>query len=66
MILNIFLLISFIFAKKDETILHLIPHSHVDTGWYLTQQQYFDSYVKTILEQVTEMLTIDPTQRFTW
>ena len=49
---------------SDKVNVHLVPHSHDDTGWLLTVDQYFDQYVQYILDTVTEELVKDERRRF--
>ena len=44
----------------------LVPHSHCDTGWMTTVDQYYDTEVEQILTTATERLTSDTSARFVW
>ena len=44
--------------------LHLVPHSHDDTGWQVTVDQYFANEVFFIIDTVVESLSRDPNRKF--
>ena len=43
---------------------HLVPHTHDDTGWQITVDQYFYQNVYYILDTVVPRLAEDPNRRF--
>ena len=43
---------------------HLVPHSHDDTGWQVTVDQYFANEVFFIIDTVVESLSRDPNRKF--
>ena len=44
--------------------MHLVPHTHDDTGWQVTVDQYGFSDVYYILDTVIPRLLEDPNRRF--
>ena len=44
----------------------LIPHSHCDTGWMITVDEYYNQSVQHILTTVTKQLSADANARFVW
>eukprot|EP00038_Savillea_parva_P006369 m.163286 g.163286 ORF g.163286 m.163286 type:complete len:1147 (+) comp12291_c0_seq1:1380-4820(+) len=43
---------------------HLVPHTHDDTGWQVTVDQYFFNNVYYVLDTVVRRLDEDPNRRF--
>mmetsp|Transcript_90839 Transcript_90839/g.207946 ORF Transcript_90839/g.207946 Transcript_90839/m.207946 type:complete len:1109 (+) Transcript_90839:54-3380(+) len=43
---------------------HIVPHSHDDTGWQVTVDQYFFNEVYYVVDTVVERLRDDPNRRF--
>lgn len=43
---------------------HLVPHTHDDTGWQVTVDQYFFRNVYYIIDTVVSRLTEDPNRKF--
>jgi alpha-mannosidase len=43
---------------------HLVPHSHDDTGWLITVDQYFVQEVYYIVDTVVDQLLRDPNRKF--
>ena len=43
---------------------HLVPHSHDDTGWQVTVDQYFAQEVFYTIDTVVQSLAADPNRRF--
>ncbi|GAB5356636.1 hypothetical protein AAMO2058_000306400 [Amorphochlora amoebiformis] len=43
---------------------HIVPHTHDDTGWQVTVDQYFYQNVYYILDTVVRALAEDPNRRF--
>jgi alpha-mannosidase len=43
---------------------HLVPHTHDDTGWLMTVDQYYYKEVFYILDTVTEELAHNPDRKF--
>ena len=39
-------------ADADLVTVHFVPHSHMDAGWLLSFDKYYDQQVHTIFEQV--------------
>lgn len=46
--------------------IHIIPHTHCDTGYLETFEEYYQSSVESILTTVTQQLARDPARRFTF
>jgi hypothetical protein len=46
--------------------LHILPHTHLDAGWKYPFDEYYNMYVKDILNSVTDSLTRNPNLRFNW
>ena len=40
--------------------MHLVPHSHDDTGWQRNVDQYYEEEVQYIYDTVVEALAADP------
>jgi alpha-mannosidase len=43
---------------------HLVPHTHDDTGWQVTVDQYFSSEVFYVIDTVIQNLLEDPNRKF--
>jgi alpha-mannosidase len=43
---------------------HLVPHSHGDTGWQITVDQYFFTEVYYVVDTVVDQLEKDPMRHF--
>lgn len=43
---------------------HLVPHTHDDTGWQITVDQYFYQDVYYVIDTVVQRLADDPNRRF--
>ena len=43
---------------------HLVPHSHDDTGWLITVDQYFTKNVYYVIDTVVDSLARDPNRKF--
>ena len=43
---------------------HVVPHSHDDTGWLVTVDQYFDQSVSYMFDTVSQSLADDPHRTF--
>merc|ERR1719253_964389 len=43
---------------------HLVPHTHDDTGWQVTVDQYFFRNVYYIIDTVVQQLAEDPNRKF--
>ena len=43
---------------------HLVPHSHDDTGWQVTVDQYFAQEVFYTIDTVVQSLAADPNRKF--
>ncbi|KAK5578373.1 hypothetical protein RB653_008043 [Dictyostelium firmibasis] len=54
--------------KDGEIKLHLIPHSHCDSGWTSTMNEYYMSQVKSIISSMVQALNIEsnPPRKFVW
>ena len=48
----------------DKINVHIVPHTHDDTGWQVTVDQYYYESVQYILDTVVEELQIDRKRRF--
>ena len=49
---------------SDKLNVHLVPHTHDDTGWQVTVDQYYYQSVQYILDTVVEELARNPDRRF--
>ncbi|CAG9856046.1 unnamed protein product [Phyllotreta striolata] len=57
-------------TKSDRINVHIIPHSHNDVGWVLTENQYFTGVgatisVDNIITSVVQALKRSPKRKFT-
>ncbi|CAG9312638.1 unnamed protein product [Blepharisma stoltei] len=58
-----------VLASVSATIVHLIPHSHLDLGWLRTEDQYFygcggdPNNVYLIISEIVSALTVDYERR---
>eukprot|EP01052_Picozoa_sp_SAG31_P014475 SAG31_NODE_901_length_11133_cov_9.476799_10_plen_123_part_00 len=43
---------------------HLVPHTHDDTGWQVTVDQYFFTEVYYVVDTVVDQLLKDPKRHF--
>jgi hypothetical protein len=65
------LLAIFLFGKaylldpRPVYNVHVIAHSHMDAGWQRTLDDYYNVYIVTILDHVTEALLANPERTFT-
>ena len=50
---------------NEKTIVHFVPHSHMDAGWLKTYQQYYDQEVKVIFDSVFPKLIKDAKYTYT-
>eukprot|EP00729_Bicosta_minor_P026692 gene26692-24757_t len=54
-------------AQPKKTLdVFLVPHTHADTGWMLTIQQYYEQLVEPILTSTLSALAADPSRRYIW
>ena len=44
----------------------LVPHTHADTGWELTMDQYYQQLVRPILTTTLHALSKDKSRRYVW
>lgn len=51
-------------TKEGVLNVHIICHTHLDTGWVETFDQYYYGYVETILNSVVKSLSENPRRRF--
>lgn len=52
-------------TTKDNMLnVHIICHTHLDTGWVETFEQYYYGYVQTIINSVVKSLHDNPRRRF--
>lgn len=51
-------------TKEGMLNVHMICHTHLDTGWVETFDQYYFGYVETILNSVVKSLSENPRRRF--
>ena len=49
---------------RGKINVHICPHTHDDTGWQITVDQYYYERVQFILDTVVEKLAADPNRRF--
>ncbi|KAM9969201.1 hypothetical protein ACTFIR_001028 [Dictyostelium discoideum] len=54
--------------KDGEIKLHLIPHSHCDSGWTSTMNEYYMGQVKSIISSMVQSLNVEsnPPRKFVW
>ena len=47
---------------------HLVPHSHCDAGWLITDEDHFRREVRVALDSIVASLSLltNPTYRFVW
>merc|ERR1711871_64529 len=57
-------LLLLVTATAHPLRIFVVPHSHEDTGWIKTVDEYYDTEVKYILDEVTTALTADPKRKF--
>ena len=53
-------------AVNETVFVHIIPHSHDDSGWLDTYEGYYQKQVSRILTGVVYYLEGHPEKRFTW
>eukprot|EP00118_Oscarella_pearsei_P014340 m.122439 g.122439 ORF g.122439 m.122439 type:complete len:993 (+) comp37781_c0_seq1:117-3095(+) len=53
-----------ILYSSDKLNVHVVPHTHDDTGWQVTVDQYYYQEVQYIIDTVVEELQKDPSRRF--
>lgn len=51
-------------TKEGLLNVHIICHTHLDTGWVETFDQYYYGYVETIINSVVKSLLENPRRRF--
>lgn len=51
-------------TKEGMLNVHIICHTHLDTGWVETFDQYYYGYVETIINSVVKSLMENPRRRF--
>lgn len=51
-------------TKEGMLNVHIICHTHLDTGWVETFDQYYYGYVETIINSVVRSLHENPRRRF--
>jgi alpha-mannosidase len=49
---------------KGKINVHLVPHTHDDTGWLVTVDQYFFNEVYYVVDTVVDNLVKDPKRHF--
>ena len=53
--------------EKDQIIkVHFVPHSHLDAGWLLTYDNYYDNSVSKIFHEVIQKLNSDAEDNYTY
>ena len=50
--------------KEGMINVHLVPHTHDDTGWQVTVDQYFEREVYFIVDTIAQQLAEDPNRKF--
>jgi len=50
--------------KEGMINVHLVPHTHDDTGWQVTVDQYFEQEVYYVIDTVAQQLAEDPNRKF--
>ena len=51
-------------TKEGMLNVHIVCHTHLDTGWVETFDQYYYGYVETIINSVVKSLLENPRRRF--
>jgi hypothetical protein len=62
---TVFLLALATFTFGLKTI-HVVPHSHCDTGWIEPIDWYYHNKVIRILGNMVDLLDQNPARRFVW
>ena len=44
----------------------VVPHSHIDTGWLITVDEYYTQYASDIIPNMLTLLSEDPLRKFVW
>ena len=44
----------------------VVPHSHIDTGWVWTIDQYYTQHASYIISNMFTLLSEDPLRKFVW
>ncbi|GBG29934.1 Alpha-mannosidase [Hondaea fermentalgiana] len=53
-------------ADDDRIHIHVVAHTHDDTGWIMTVDQYFEMEVRYILDTVVDSLRREPKRKFNY
>ncbi|KAL7675394.1 hypothetical protein ACOME3_001655 [Neoechinorhynchus agilis] len=53
-------------SRKTKLKVHIVPHSHLDTTWIRTFDEYYNGYVRQILDNVIRLLSENDKFRFQW
>ena len=51
---------------ENKIVLHIVPHSHDDLGWVVTEKDYYEQIVSHILWTSTDYLSKNPRAKFTF
>jgi alpha-mannosidase II len=54
------------FPERGPLTVHMVHFSHVDVGWLMTYQEYFDNYVGKIISSSIKALKNDDKRKFSW
>jgi alpha-mannosidase len=50
--------------QEGKINVHLVPHTHDDTGWQVTVDQYFFTEVYYVVDTVVDQLVKNPNRHF--
>jgi len=53
-------------VPQERLDVHVVPYTHLDVGWLISAEDYYDRYVKTIIESVIGALEADSSRTFVW
>lgn len=61
------LVITFLLVFTAAAIeVFIVPHSHNDVGWLITEDQYYEQRTRLILNNLYDVLLSDPQIKFSW
>ena len=52
-------------ASQDAVNVHFVTHSHMDSGWLKSYDQYYEDAVKQIFDSVFQELKSEPEYTYT-
>ena len=53
-------------AVANVTEVFIIPHTHADTGWMITAEEYYQQLVRPILDSQVRALASNASWRYCW